>query len=59
MKQSRKYLDPLLLSKLGNMDLVARCAVEGFFAGLHPSPFHGFSVEAILDDLVRNVPLPK
>ena len=45
MKQSRKFLDPLLLSKLGNMDLVARCAIEGFFAGLHPSPFHGFSVE--------------
>jgi len=27
------------------MNLVARCAVEGFFAGLHRSPFHGFSVE--------------
>lgn len=27
------------------MELVARCAVEGFFSGLHPSPFHGFSVE--------------
>ena len=34
-----------MLSKLGNMDLVARCAVEGSFTGLHPSPFHGFSVE--------------
>ncbi|MHC4121320.1 MAG: DUF58 domain-containing protein [Planctomycetota bacterium] len=45
MKQGRKYLDPIFLSKLGNMDLVARCAVEGFFSGLHPSPFHGFSVE--------------
>lgn len=45
MKQSRKYLDPALLGKLANMDLVARCAVEGFFSGLHPSPFHGFSVE--------------
>ena len=45
MKQSRRYLDPIFLSKLGNMDLVARCAVEGFFSGLHPSPFHGFSVE--------------
>ena len=43
--QSRKYLDPIFLSKLANMDLVARCAVEGFFSGLHPSPFHGFSVE--------------
>jgi uncharacterized protein (DUF58 family) len=45
VKHSRKYLDPMFLSKLGNMDLVARCAVEGFFSGLHPSPFHGFSVE--------------
>ena len=45
MEQARKYLDPAVLSKLGNMDLVARCAVEGFFSGLHPSPFHGFSVE--------------
>jgi uncharacterized protein (DUF58 family) len=41
----RKYLDPVVLGKLANMDLVARCAVEGFFSGLHPSPFHGFSVE--------------
>ena len=45
MKQSRKYLDPVMLSKLANMNLVAKCAVEGFFSGLHPSPFHGFSVE--------------
>jgi uncharacterized protein (DUF58 family) len=45
MKQSRKYLDPVLLSELANMDLVAKCAVEGFFSGSHPSPFHGFSVE--------------
>jgi uncharacterized protein (DUF58 family) len=40
-----RYLDPLVLSKLGNMDLIARFAVEGFFAGLHRSPFYGLSVE--------------
>jgi len=45
VKVSRKYLDPVMLSRLGNIDLIARCAVEGFFSGLHPSPFHGFSVE--------------
>jgi len=45
VKQSREYLDPIFLSKLANMELVARCAVEGFFSGLHPSPFHGFTVE--------------
>lgn len=30
---------------LGNLDLLARKAVEGFIIGLHKSPFHGFSVE--------------
>ncbi|MCD6415555.1 MAG: DUF58 domain-containing protein [Planctomycetes bacterium] len=45
MRAARKYLDPVLLSKLGNMELVARCVMEGFYTGLHPSPFHGFSVE--------------
>jgi uncharacterized protein (DUF58 family) len=42
---TREYLDPIFLSKLAHMELVARCAVEGFFSGLHPSPFQGFSVE--------------
>ena len=42
---TRDYLDPIFLSRLANMELVARCAVEGFFSGLHPSPFQGFSVE--------------
>jgi len=45
MRGNRKYLDPLLLSSLGNLSLVARCAVEGPLVGLHRSPFHGFSVE--------------
>jgi len=41
----QNYLDPQVLNRLGNMSLVARCCVQGFFSGLHPSPFHGFSVE--------------
>jgi uncharacterized protein (DUF58 family) len=45
MSSSSEYLDPIFLSKLANIELVARCAVEGFFAGMHPSPFHGFSAE--------------
>ena len=45
MATGQKYLDPVALSRLDNMELIARCAVEGFFSGLHPSPFHGFSVE--------------
>jgi uncharacterized protein (DUF58 family) len=41
----RKYLDPLLISRLANLELKARFVVEGFIAGLHKSPYHGFSVE--------------
>ncbi len=44
-RKQNKYLDPVMLGKLKNMELIARCAVEGFYTGLHPSPFHGFSVE--------------
>jgi uncharacterized protein (DUF58 family) len=40
-----KYLDPSVVSRLGNMDLKARLIVEGYIAGLHRSPYHGFSVE--------------
>jgi uncharacterized protein (DUF58 family) len=41
----RKYLDPAIVGKLKGMELRARMVVEGFIAGLHKSPYHGFSVE--------------
>jgi uncharacterized protein (DUF58 family) len=41
----KKYLDPRVISKLQNLELKARLVVEGFIAGLHKSPYHGFSVE--------------
>ncbi len=41
----RQYLQPLVVSKLANMELRARLVVEGFITGLHKSPYHGFSVE--------------
>ncbi len=41
----KKFLDPAVISKLSNLELKARFVVEGFIAGLHKSPFHGFSVE--------------
>jgi uncharacterized protein (DUF58 family) len=41
----KRYLDPEVISKLRSMDLRARLVVEGFIAGLHKSPYHGFSVE--------------
>ena len=45
MRTSHKFLDPAALSRLGDMELVARLVVEGFITGLHKSPYQGFSVE--------------
>lgn len=41
----RKYLQPEVVARLANMELIARLVVEGFITGLHKSPYHGFSVE--------------
>ncbi len=40
-----KFFDPPGLSRVGNMELVAKQVVEGFLTGRHRSPYHGFSVE--------------
>ncbi len=45
MESKRNYLDPLILTKISNMFLRARFVVEGFIAGLHQSPFRGFSLQ--------------
>ncbi|MBM3882783.1 MAG: DUF58 domain-containing protein [Verrucomicrobia bacterium] len=37
--------DPRVLAALEGLELKARYVMEGFLAGLHASPFHGFSVE--------------
>ncbi len=39
------YLDPEVLQKLGDLELIAREAVEGLRVGSHRSPLHGFSTE--------------
>ena len=44
-QDERKFLDPLVVSKLSNLEIRARLVVEGFIAGLHKSPYKGFSVE--------------
>ena len=41
----RRYLDPLTLAKVRSLELKARLIVEGYMAGQHKSPYHGFSVE--------------
>lgn len=38
-------LDPSALARFGRLELLARLVVEGVMAGLHKSPFKGFSVE--------------
>lgn len=38
-------LDPVLLSAIGDLELVARVTVDGTISGLHRSPFHGYSAE--------------
>lgn len=45
MESYRKYLNPQTLAELQGLDLKARLIVEGFVAGLHKSPYHGFSIE--------------
>ena len=45
MESSQKFLDPRTLAKLKGLHLRARHIVEGFVAGLHRSPYHGFSIE--------------
>lgn len=39
------YLDPELLQRLGDLELVAREVVEGLRVGSHRSPLRGFSTE--------------
>lgn len=38
-------IDPVLLMRLKSMELRAKVVVEGFWKGIHRSPYHGFSVE--------------
>ena len=40
-----KYLDPEVLQKLGDLELIAREVVEGLRVGSHRSPLRGFSTE--------------
>ena len=42
---SASLIDPQALMAIRSLELRARAVVEGFWAGLHRSPYHGFSVE--------------
>jgi len=40
-----RFLDPTVLTRIGNLELLASTVVEGFIAGLHSSPFLGLSLD--------------
>jgi uncharacterized protein (DUF58 family) len=40
-----RFLDPRVLARIGNLELIARFVVEGFISGLHRSPHLGFSTD--------------
>ncbi len=42
---SARFLAPEVLASISSLELLARTVVEGFIAGLHRSPFTGFSTE--------------
>jgi uncharacterized protein (DUF58 family) len=40
-----RFLDPAVLARIGNLELLARTVVDGFLTGLHRSPYLGFSTD--------------
>ena len=40
-----RFLDPVVLGRIGNLELLARTVVDGFLTGLHRSPYLGFSLD--------------
>ena len=40
-----RFVDPVVLARVGNLELVARSVVDGFINGMHRSPFFGASVD--------------
>jgi uncharacterized protein (DUF58 family) len=40
-----RFVDPAVLARVGNLELVARSVVDGFINGMHRSPYFGASVD--------------
>jgi uncharacterized protein (DUF58 family) len=40
-----RFVDPVVLARIGNLELVARAVVDGFINGIHRSPYFGASVD--------------
>ena len=44
-KGGGQFLDPAVLARISNLELLARTVVDGFLTGLHRSPYLGFSMD--------------
>jgi uncharacterized protein (DUF58 family) len=44
-KRGTSFIDPQTVMRIKNLQMRAAVVVQGFFAGIHRSPYHGFSVE--------------
>jgi uncharacterized protein (DUF58 family) len=40
-----RFVDPIVLARIGNLELVSRAVVDGFINGIHRSPYFGASVD--------------
>jgi uncharacterized protein (DUF58 family) len=40
-----RFIDPAILARIGNLELLARHVVEGFINGLHRAPYFGASID--------------
>ena len=40
-----RFMDPAVLARIGNLELVSRAVVDGFINGLHKAPYFGASVD--------------
>ena len=40
-----RFVDPTVLARIGNLELVARAVVDGFINGIHRSPYFGASID--------------
>lgn len=45
MPAAADYIDPVALMRVKSLEMRARMVMEGFWRGIHRSPYHGFSVE--------------
>src|SRR5512137_1916953 len=43
--KAERVIDRRAVGRVSRLQLRARMAVEGFYSGIHKSPYHGFNVE--------------